>query len=80
MPNITLKAIPSKLHRALKSRAKAHHRSLNKEVIATLQAATDPARRFDSTAPAGDAKAARSLFSRVITAKEISSWTKQGRL
>jgi plasmid stability protein len=68
------------LHRALKTRAKEHHRSLNKEVIATLQAATNPAKGFDAAAMERDAKAARSQFTRVITAKEISSWTKQGRL
>jgi plasmid stability protein len=55
MPTITLKDLPRKLHRALKTRAKAHHRSLNKEVIATLQAATNPARAFDPGALESDA-------------------------
>jgi plasmid stability protein len=40
MATITLKNIPPELHRELKNRAIAHHRSLNKEVIATLLAVT----------------------------------------
>jgi plasmid stability protein len=37
MASITLKALPSSLHRALKSRAARHKRSLNSEVIALLE-------------------------------------------
>ena len=37
MAAITLKDIPSKVHKALKLRAKRHGRSLNKEVIACLE-------------------------------------------
>jgi plasmid stability protein len=39
MVSITLKDIPDQLHRALKQRARMHHRSLNKEVIATIESA-----------------------------------------
>jgi plasmid stability protein len=46
MPNITLKDIPRDLDRSVKSRAKAHYRSLNKEGIATLQAVTTAFRLF----------------------------------
>ena len=35
--NLTLKGIPTDLHRALRARAKAKGRSLNREIIATLQ-------------------------------------------
>ena len=35
MATITLKNIPADLHRDLKKRAEQHHRSLNKEIIAT---------------------------------------------
>ena len=80
MPTITLKDIPRPLHRDLKKRAAAHHRSLNKEVIATLQAATGAATSVDAAALKEEALAARSQFSRMMTAKEIRSWTKQGRL
>jgi len=40
MATVTLKKIPPELFRELKSRALAHRRSLNQEVIATLQAVT----------------------------------------
>jgi len=39
MVSITLKDIPEHLHRALKQRARLHHRSLNKEVLATIEGA-----------------------------------------
>lgn len=37
MPTITLKDIPEKLHKKLKTRAKLNGRSLNKEAIACLE-------------------------------------------
>jgi len=39
MVSITLKDIPDVLHRTLKQRARLHHRSLNKEVLATIEGA-----------------------------------------
>jgi plasmid stability protein len=37
MATITLKNIPADLHRELKKRAEEHHRSLNREIIATFK-------------------------------------------
>ena len=37
MVTITLKDIPTSLHRALKQQAKAHGRSLNKEILHRLE-------------------------------------------
>lgn len=37
MSTITIKNVPPSVHRMLKSRANAHGRSLNKEIIATLE-------------------------------------------
>jgi plasmid stability protein len=39
MVSITLKDIPRDLHRTLKQRALLHHRSLNKEILATIEQA-----------------------------------------
>ncbi len=39
MVSITLKDIPDSIHRTLKQRARLHHRSLNKEVLATIEEA-----------------------------------------
>src|SRR5215813_9322965 len=47
MATITLKNIPAELHRELKKRAEEHHRSLNKEILATLKNATSGTIRLD---------------------------------
>jgi hypothetical protein len=44
MVTITLKDIPSTVHRALKARAKQHGRSLNREVLACLESAVAPSK------------------------------------
>jgi plasmid stability protein len=80
MPTLTLKNLPRDLHRDLKKRAVAHHRSLNKEVIATLRAATAPAIALDVAGFERDARQARASFKRRVTAREISTWKRQGRL
>ena len=80
VPAITLKNLPRDLHRNLKKRAQANHRSLNKEVIATLRAATGKTALLDLTSLAREAQQARSAFKRAITAGEISAWKRQGRL
>jgi plasmid stability protein len=50
MATITLKRIPPELYRELKNRALAHHRSLSKEVIATLQGVTAITHRLGTQA------------------------------
>jgi antitoxin FitA len=80
MPSITLKNLPRDLHRQLKIRAKAHHRSLNGEVIATLQRATDSGIPIDADMMVREAREARRQFKRVIAPGEISAWKKRGRL
>ena len=42
MVTITLKDIPEPLHAALKTRARQHGRSLNKEALACLESAVAP--------------------------------------
>ena len=79
MPTITLKDIPRQLHRELKSRARANHRSLNKETIATLQAATASVVRADLASMMAQARAARRQFKRAVSAREIAHWKNKGR-
>ena len=79
MPTITLKNLPRDLHRQLKIRAKAHHRSLNGEVIATLHRATGSGGPIDAEIMIREAREARSHFKRVIAPGEISAWKKRGR-
>lgn len=79
MPNITLKNIPRELHRNLKSRAKAHHRSLNKEVIATLQAMTGATPAIDLEKRVAEAREMRSRFKGETSLKEIQAFKTAGR-
>ncbi len=79
MPTITLKNIPADLHRKLKKRAEEHHRSLNKEIIATLKITTGETHPVDVDALILEARAARSKFTREISAAEIDAWKRAGR-
>jgi plasmid stability protein len=78
--SITLKNVPADLHRELKKRAEEHHRSLNKEIIATLKSATSGTVRLDPAKLEESVRRARSLFRRPITAREIDRWKREGRL
>jgi plasmid stability protein len=80
MPTITLKNLPRDLHRKLKNRAKANQRSLNGEVIATLQNATAATRPLDTSVLEESVRRARSLFRRPVTARQIDAWKRAGRL
>jgi plasmid stability protein len=80
MATITLKNIPADLHRELKKRAEEHHRSLNKEIIATLRSATGGAIRLEPTKLEESVHRARSLFRRPITARKIDRWKREGRM
>lgn len=80
MPTITLKNLPRDLHRELKKLARTNHRSLNKEVIATLKSATAAAAPFDAAALEESVRRTRSLFRRPVTARQIDAWKRAGRL
>jgi len=79
MATITLKNVPSDLHRKLKKRAQEHHRSLNKEIISTLNNATGNVHRVDVDALIREARLARSKFARQISDTEINAWKRAGR-
>jgi plasmid stability protein len=80
MPTLTIKDLPRQLHRQLKKRAQAHHRSLNREIVATLQDAAGETRRIDVDALTREARAARKNFKRQVSAAEIDAWRRTGRL
>jgi plasmid stability protein len=79
MPTITLKNIPADLHRKLKKRAKEHHRSLNREIIATLQGAANQSLRIEPAALIREARAIRKKFKREISPAQIRTWIRHGR-
>jgi plasmid stability protein len=79
MPTITLKNIPADLHRELKKRAEEHHRSLNREVLATLRSVTNQTRRVEPVALIREARAARKKFKRRVSPAQIKAWIRRGR-
>jgi plasmid stability protein len=80
MASITLKALPSTLHRALKSRAALHKRSLNQEVITMLEETIAPSRKIDVEAMLAREKRFRDTLHFTTTSKEIDAFKREGRL
>jgi plasmid stability protein len=79
MPTITLKNIPADLHRELKKRAEEHHRSLNREILATLQGVANQSRRIEPATLIREARAIRKKFKREISPAQIRTWIRHGR-
>ena len=79
MPAITLKSLPTSLHRTLKSRAARHNRSLNQEVIAVLAAAVAPARKVDVEAMLADNRRFRETLKFELTPEQIDAFKREGR-
>jgi len=52
---------------------------MNKEIIATLKTATGETHAVDVDALIREARAARSKFTREISAAEIDAWKRAGR-
>jgi len=79
MATITLKGIPDDLYERLKRSAKAHHRSLNSEVIACLE------RQLTPHVPSTDERLARArklragVASAELDPQEIAEAIRQGR-
>ena len=78
MQNITVKNISSRLHKTLKHRAQITHRSLNSEIIASLEAAVGLA-PLDQNQMAFDAALFRDAFKGDVTPEEIDRLKKEGR-
>ena len=79
MASITLKSLPPALHRALKSRAARHKRSLNQEVIAVLEQVVAPSRKIDVEAMIEDARKFRASLNFTATPEDIDAFKRQGR-
>lgn len=79
MASITLKALPASLHRALKSQAARHKRSLNREVIALLEASVAPPRKVDVEAMIAKARKFRASLKFTTTPEEIDRFKREGR-
>lgn len=78
MNTITLKDVPPAVHRTLKSRAKAHGRSLNKEIITTLES-TLHSSPIDATVVGRHARAVRETIGVYLTQKDLTTFKNLGR-
>ena len=78
MPSITLKDIPAGLHRDLKARARAHGRSLNREIIATLESSLRSA-PIDAAAIRDQARAVREATGLYVTQSDLEALKRAGR-
>ena len=78
MSTITIKNLPSDLHQSLKSRAAANGRSLNKEIIATLQGSLHGS-PIDAAAVGRHAAAVRETMGVYLTQKDLNSLKNAGR-
>jgi plasmid stability protein len=78
VPSITVKDIPEKLHRRLKARALAHRRSLNSEIIASLEAAAS-SEKIDPDALLARAAALRSRVTGRLTDTDLAALRGAGR-
>ena len=79
MAAITLKSLPTTLHRALKVRAARHKRSLNQEVIAMLEEAVTPSRRVDVEAMLATTRELRDSLKFKTNPSEIEAFKREGR-
>jgi plasmid stability protein len=78
MSTITVKDVSLSVHRALKSRAKAHGRSLNREIIATLEASLHSV-PIDAAGIGKRAAAVRESMSIYLTPSELTALKHAGR-
>lgn len=78
MNTITLKDVPPVLHRELKSRAKAHGRSLNKEILVLLQQSVHP-QPANTELLLSRARAVRESSGVYLTHHDLSAFKNEGR-
>lgn len=78
MSTITIKDVPPAVHQSLKSRAQAHGRSLNKEIIVTLESVLHGA-AIDARAVGQHARAVRETMGVYLTEKDLSALKNAGR-
>jgi plasmid stability protein len=75
---LTLKDVPSEVHRRLKARAARNRRSLNREAIECLRAATGAA-AVDPEALLAHARALRAQVRGRLGRRELASLRRRGR-
>lgn len=78
MSSITIKGVPPAIHRSLKARAHAHGRSLNKEIIVTLESILHGT-VIDAKAVGKHARAVRETMGVYLTQEDLATLKNAGR-
>lgn len=78
MSTITIRDVPPAVHRSLKSRARAHGRSLNREIIVTLESILHGA-AIDAKAVGTHARAVRETMGVYLTQEDLVRLKNTGR-
>lgn len=78
MTTITLKRVPPALHQKLKAMAKTHGRSLNREIITTLETSLHGA-KLDADDIGRHAQAVRESMGVYLTQKDLAEMKNAGR-
>ena len=78
MNTITLKDVPPMLHKALKTRAREHGRSLNREILAALEN-TVRCESLDAESLANRARAVRESAGGYVTRADLAAFKNRGR-
>ena len=79
MAAITIKSLPASLHRALKTRAAQHKRSMTQEVIEILEKSVSESRNIDIETILARQDRFRASLKFVATDKEINEFKRAGR-
>ncbi|HLR32750.1 MAG TPA: Arc family DNA-binding protein [Fodinibius sp.] len=78
MPSITVKNIPEEIYDRVREQAKAHHRSINSEIIACLEQ-TVASHQVSTDDILQEARRLRKKVKSSLSSEEIESAINQGR-
>jgi plasmid stability protein len=78
MPSITVKNIPDEIYDRVREQAKAHHRSINSEIIACLEQTVYP-QQVSTDDILQEARRLRKKAKGSLSSEEIESAINQGR-
>lgn len=78
MSTITIKDVPPAIHQSLKARAHAHGRSLNKEIIVTLESVLHGT-VIDAKSVGEHARAVREMMGIYLTQEDLATLKNTGR-
>ncbi len=78
MPSITVKNIPEEIYDKVREQAKAHHRSINSEIIVCLEQTVKP-QQVSTNSILQEARRLRKKAKGSLSSEEIEAAINQGR-